>query len=135
MWPPAAFQKSSATLGAFWSPLAYRYGANRASLGGRVVRSILTMTAVLTTLSLGLSACVPVLVGGLIYKSVKSNEEKAAFTTNLQKTNTEREKAKLKPLDWCSEAYKFDKGWATENPECAQRVTAYEAGDKSALTP
>lgn len=84
-------------------------------------------------LSLGISGCVPVLVGGLIYKSVKSNEEKATFTTNLQKTNTEREKAKLKPLDWCSETYKFDKGWATENPQCAARVTAYEAGDTAAL--
>jgi hypothetical protein len=70
---------------------------------------------------------------GLIYKSTKSNEEKAAFTTNLQRTNTEREKAKLKPLDWCSD--KFDKGWATENTDCAARVTRYEAGDTSALTP
>jgi hypothetical protein len=63
----------------------------------------------------------------------QSNEEKAAFVTNLQKTNLEREKAHLKPLDWCSEAYKFDKGWATENTECGQRVAAYEAGDKTAL--
>jgi hypothetical protein len=73
------------------------------------------------------------LVGGLIYKSTKSNEEKANFVTNLQKTNLEREKAHLKPLDWCSEAYKFDKGWATENQECGQRIAAYEAGDKTAL--
>jgi hypothetical protein len=71
----------------------------------------------------------------LFYKSVKSNEEKAAFTTNFQKTNLEREKAKLKPLDWCSEAYKFDKGWATENPQCAERVKRYEAGETAALEP
>ena len=82
----------------------------------------------------GLGGCAAALVGGLIYKSTKSNEEKAAFVTNLQKTNLEREKAHLKPLDWCSEAYKFDKGWATENVECGQRVAAYEAGDKSALS-
>lgn len=80
-----------------------------------------------------LTGCAPVLIGGLIYKSVKSNEEKATFTTNLQKTNTDREKSKLKPLDWCSEAYKFDKGWANENPACATRVTAYEGGDTTAL--
>ena len=80
-----------------------------------------------------LAGCVPVLVGGLFYKSVKSNEEKAAFTTNLQKTNTDREKSGLAPLDWCSEAYKFDKGWAVENPECAKRVERYEKGDKAAL--
>jgi hypothetical protein len=87
----------------------------------------------LCTIMLG--GCVPVLVGGLFYKSVKSNEEKAAFTTNFQKTNLEREKAKLQPLDWCSEAYKFDKGWATENPQCAERVKRYEAGEVAALEP
>ena len=80
-----------------------------------------------------LSGCAAVLVGGLIYKSVKTNEEKAAFTTNLQKTNTDREKAGLAPLDWCSEAYKFDKGWAVDNEACAVRVKKYEAGDKTAL--
>lgn len=89
--------------------------------------------ALVAVCGLVLSGCAAALVGGLIYKSVKSNEEKAAFTTNLQKTNTEREKAKLKPLDWCSEAYKFDKGWATENAPCAARVTAYEGGDTAAL--
>jgi hypothetical protein len=99
------------------------------------VQSFLTRVIVLTALSISLSGCAAALVGGLIYKSTKSNEEKANFVTNLQKTNLEREKAHLKPLDWCSEAYKFDKGWAIENTECGQRVAAYEAGDKSALTP
>lgn len=93
---------------------------------------LLRMTA-LALLCASLGGCAAALVGGLIYKSTKSNEEKAAFVTNLQKTNLEREKAHLKPLDWCSEAYKFDKGWATENVECGQRVAAYEAGDKTAL--
>lgn len=102
-------------------------------------RKILTMRrkcAPLTILFLcafSLGGCGAALIGGLFYKSVKSNEEKAAFTTNLQRTNTEREKAKLPPLDWCSEAYKFDKGWATENAECAGRVQRYEGGDKTAL--
>jgi hypothetical protein len=100
-----------------------------------VVQSFLTRVIVLTALSISLSGCAAALVGGLIYKSTKSNEEKANFVTNLQKTNLECEKAHLKPLDWCSEAYKFDKGWAIENTECGQRVAAYEAGDKSALTP
>jgi hypothetical protein len=94
---------------------------------------ILIQTIVLILLSANLGGCAAALVGGLIYKSTKSNEEKAQFVTNLQKTNLEREKAHLKPLDWCSEAYKFDKGWATENPECSQRVAAYEAGDRTAL--
>ena len=94
---------------------------------------ILCRVIVLALMSATLGGCAAVLVGGLPHKSTKSNEEKAAFVTNLQKTNLEREKAHLKPLDWCSEAYKFDKGWATENPECGQRVAAYEAGDKTAL--
>jgi len=100
---------------------------------GGAMRTFLIKVVVLTLLSVSLGGCAAALVGGLIYKSTKSNEEKASFVTNLQKTNLEREKAHLKPLDWCSEAYKFDKGWATENPECGQRVTAYEAGDKTAL--
>ena len=97
------------------------------------MRTFLFRVTVLVTLSVTLGGCAAALVGGLLYKSSKSNEEKANFVTNLQKTNLEREKAHLKPLDWCSEAYKFDKGWATENPECGQRVAAYEAGDKTAL--
>jgi hypothetical protein len=79
--------------------------------------------------------CAAALVGGMFYKSVKSNEEKAAFTTNLQKINADREKSQLAPLDWCSEAYKFDKGWAAENPECAARMQRFESGDRSALNP
>ena len=90
---------------------------------------------VLSFLGANLASCAAALVRSLIYKSTKSNEEKANFVTNLQKTNVEREKAHLKPLDWCSEAYKFDKGWAVENPECNHRVAAYEAGDKTALNP
>jgi hypothetical protein len=98
------------------------------------MQKFITGLIALTCLSATLGGCAAVLVGGLIYKSTKSNEEKASFVTSLQKTNLEREKAHLKPLDWCSEAYKFDKGWATENVECGQRVAAYEAGDKTALS-
>ena len=65
---------------------------------------ILCRVTVLALMSATLGGCAAVLVGGLLYKSTKSNEEKAAFVSNLQKTNLEREKAHLKPLDWCSEA-------------------------------
>src|SRR5216683_460169 len=119
----------------------HKYGLNslacalwlRLDATGGAMRTFLIKVVVLTLLSVSLGGCAAALVGGLIYKSTKSNEEKASFVTNLQKTNLEREKAHLKPLDWCSEAYKFDKGWATENPECGQRVAAYEGGDKTAL--
>lgn len=83
--------------------------------------------------TLWLSGCVPVLVGGLIYKSSKSSGQKQEFMSQLQKTNADRESKGLKPLDWCSEAYRFDKGWAYEDPNCRQRIKRYEKGDATAL--
>ena len=53
--------------------------------------------------------------------------------TQLQRTNTDRESKGLPPLDWCSEAYHFDKGWAMEDSQCAMRIKAYEGGDAHAL--
>jgi len=81
-----------------------------------------------------LSGCAAVLVGGLFYNSAKTYEQKQKFTSDFQKQNVEREKAGLAPLDWCSEAYKFDKVWASEGTGCADRIRRYEAGDRNALT-
>ena len=94
---------------------------------------ILLRVTALALLCASLGGCAAALVGGLIYNSTKSNEERPRSSPTFKRRNLEREKAHLKPLDWCSEAYKFDKGWATENVECGQRVAAYEAGDKTAL--
>lgn len=93
------------------------------------------MRAALTSLALALftSACLPVVAGGLIYKSTKSGQQKQEFMEAFQRTNMEREARGLEPLDWCSEAYRFDKGWATEDDECAERIRRYEAGDRTAL--
>lgn len=88
---------------------------------------------VLVALLMSAPACVPVLVGGLILKSSKSNEQKREFMTWLQRTNLEREQAGLKPLDVCSEKYKFDAGWAAEEPNCLERIKKYQGGDLSAL--
>lgn len=63
------------------------------------MRKFLIRAVALTTVMMTLGGCAAALVGGLLYKSTKSNEEKAVFVTNLQKTNLEREKAHLKPLD------------------------------------
>lgn len=79
------------------------------------------------------SGCLPVLVGGLIYKSSKSSGQKQEFMSQLQRTNADRESKGLKPLDWCSEAYRFDKGWAWEDPNCKARIQRYEKGETSAL--
>lgn len=86
-------------------------------------------------LFLVLVGCVPVLVGGLILHSSKSNADKRAFLSSLEATNTERERAGLQPLDVCSEKYKFDPGWAAEEPNCLARIKRYQAGDSTALNP
>lgn len=81
-----------------------------------------------------LSGCAAALVGGAFYHSSQTNSQRAAFTSDFQKNNLERESKRLKPLDWCTEAYKFDSGWAKEKPECTQRIQRYETGDRSALS-
>jgi hypothetical protein len=93
----------------------------------------MAVRAIALLLLLTNSACLPVLVGGLILKSSKSNAEKREFITWLQNTNMERERLGLKPLDVCSEKYKFDAGWAAEDPVCLERIKQYQAGDHSAL--
>ena len=47
----------------------------------------MAVRAIALLLLLSTSACVPVLVGGLILKSSKSNAEKREFITQLQSTN------------------------------------------------
>lgn len=80
-----------------------------------------------------LGGCLPVLVGGLIIKSSKTRGQKQEFMNQLQRTNADRETHGLQPLDWCSEAYHFDKGWAMQDVGCSTRIKAYEAGDVHAL--
>lgn len=87
----------------------------------------LLVAAILST------SCVPVMVGGLIAKSASSDSSKREFTNNFQRVNMERERAGLRALDWCSEQYKFDAGWAANEPECRRRIQRYQAGDRSAL--
>jgi hypothetical protein len=90
-------------------------------------------TAVLLSVFLG--GCLPVLVGGLIYRSSTSRGQKQEFMAQLQRTNVDREARGLRPLDWCSEAYRFDKGWAWEDTNCRSRIVRYEQGDAAALDP
>jgi hypothetical protein len=88
---------------------------------------------VLALLAISASGCIPIIAGALIVKSSKSKGQKQEFMNQLQQTNADRESRGLQPLDWCSEAYRFDKGWAMEDTGCAVRVKAYEAGDPHAL--
>lgn len=92
------------------------------------------MLRILLCLTLLVSpACLPVLVGGLILKSSKSSAEKRDFMSRLQTLNFERERAGLRPLDICSEKYKFDQGWAAQEPQCLDRIRRYRAGELTAL--
>jgi len=79
------------------------------------------------------TSCVPVLIGSVAYHAVKSKKEKREFMDNYNKTNIEREKVGLPPLDLCTEKYHFDEGYAKDDPPCKKRVEAYEAGDTTAL--
>lgn len=87
----------------------------------------------LVAIALALNGCAAVLVGGLFYNSAKTYEQKQKFTADFNQQNLERERAGLKPLDWCSQTYKFDKAWAAEAPGCAERIQRYEKGDTAAL--
>ncbi len=87
----------------------------------------------LLTLFLFCNGCVAALVGGGLYKHSKTKEQRQQFTNQFEKINLEREKVGLKPLDWCTEAYKFDEGFANNDPQCAQRIKAYKKGDLAAL--
>jgi hypothetical protein len=93
------------------------------------------MKRLLLVLALALSSanCIPVIAGALIVKSSKSKGQKQEFMNQLQRTNADRESKGLQPLDWCSEAYRFDKGWAQEDAGCKTRIAAYEKGDTKAL--
>jgi hypothetical protein len=81
---------------------------------------------VFTLSSLG---CIPVAVGGLILKSSKTKAQQQQFLTELQKTNYEREKAGLAPLDICIAKYQFDEGWANNDEGCRKKIAAYKRGE------
>ena len=62
--------------------------------------------------------CAAALVGGLLYKSSKSKKARQEFISTLHQTNMQRESNGLEPLDYCTEALKFDRKWALKTPEC-----------------
>ncbi len=57
------------------------------------------------------------------------------FINSFNQVNATRQAAGLLPLDFCSEAYWHDKGWARGRQECTARVQQYEAGLTAALNP
>lgn len=83
--------------------------------------------------SLFLWGCVPAIIGSAAYSDAKIKKARQEFASNFQDTNMERESKGLEPLDWCTEAYRFDKTYAKKDQNCKKRILAYEAGDNSAL--
>lgn len=73
-----------------------------------------------------LSGCVPVLIGGLMMQSSKSDTDKREFLTELNRINIEREKAGLRPLDKCMEMYHFDPAWAAEMADCKEKIDSLQ---------
>ena len=95
-------------------------------------RSNLLAAVVLAPLALG--GCAAALVGGLLYDNSSDNTDRAKWTQSFNTNNLEREKAGLKPLDFCSEMYKAKASWATSDSGCRDRAKRFQAGDTSALT-
>ena len=91
------------------------------------------MHRILATLMLPivLNGCAAVLVGGLIYHDSKTRDQRLAFTQDFQKQNLEREKAGLRPLNWCEELYKFDQSWYAEDATCNPNANKTKPADKS----
>ena len=89
----------------------------------------------LITIGFIVQGCVISLGRGDFHNAAKIKQVRQEFSSNLQKTNVEREKQGLLPLDWCMEAYKFDKEWAKEDVECRKRIKVYENGYAEAMKP
>jgi hypothetical protein len=90
--------------------------------------SVITLLTLATTVG-----CAAVLVGGLIWKSSKSQKQHEQWSEQFQSTNEERVKRGVKPLDWCIEAAHFDRGWAHQDSNCGRRIDRAQDGDTLAL--
>ena len=95
------------------------------------MKRVVGVIAVITLATAG--GCAAALVGGMIWKSGKSRQEHERWSEEFQRTNEDRAKRGVKPLDWCIEAVRFDKGWAHQDPNCGTRIDRAEKGDTLAL--
>lgn len=87
---------------------------------------------IIALLSIFFYGCGAVLVGGLLMRSASSEKERTKFLIQLQKTNIEREKNGLPPLNKCVEIYHFDPSWAEDLEDCQSTIDSLiKAGVKS----
>jgi len=84
---------------------------------------IVTTGIALLIISLySLTNCVPATIIAGATSASSSKRSKQMWTADLRKTNLEREKSGLKPLDWCEEAYKFKISWALKDKDCRYKL-------------
>ncbi len=67
-----------------------------------------------------LTGCLPVLIGSMAYSGAQGDATRQKWLEEFNKMNFEREKAGLKPLDYCTEARRFDTKMADTDPMCAK---------------
>lgn len=58
------------------------------------------------------------LIGSVAYSGAKTDETRQKWFEEYNKMNLEREKAGLKPLDYCTEARRYDTKMADNDPAC-----------------
>ena len=73
-----------------------------------------------------LSGCVPVLIGSWAYSGSQSDATKQKWLEDYNRTNLEREKAGLAPLDYCTEARRYDAKMADADPTCTKSTKIAE---------
>lgn len=84
--------------------------------------------------TLFLNGCAAAVVGGMVSHSINS-KARYEFQYRYDERNERRAADSLAALDFCSECYWFDRGWANENAACAKRIRRFERGDSTALDP
>jgi hypothetical protein len=100
----------------------------------RVCKPLRASVFVLLLLStlIGLTGCIPAIIGAVAYSGAQSDATKQKFLDDFNKTNLEREKAGLKPIDYCLELRRFDAKMAEQDGECKKQA---EMGVKESSTP
>jgi len=105
----------------------------------RWLTQTLTLVALCLLLALNQGCMVVGIVGATVvgssigmHSEVKKHRKQHLH--KVERTNEQRVKDGLEPLDICTEKYKFDRPWAMDDGACAERVRRYEAGAPAALS-
>jgi hypothetical protein len=84
---------------------------------------------------LSLTGCIPAIIGAVAYSGAQSDATKQKFLDDFNRTNIEREKSGLKPLEYCVELRRFDSKVADQDDECKQKTgSAVESLPSQAVT-